>query len=139
MPDVNNIYQLLAFLIVVGFQVYTQRGVSKVAGGQSTLKDEIEATRLEMFRLANLTGAPILRTEGRIAGLTTTIEAALKVAYLQGKADGRVDATYPHARIAAAAKTLAEHAIQGQELIPPADHPAPADGAAPQPKDAPAL
>ena len=120
--SVNNIYQLLAFLIVAGLQIWTKWGVNKLAGDQAQLKAEIETSRAEMFRRAKL--------NGHGEGLMATIEAALKVAYLQGKADGaKPDTPYPQERIAAAARQLAEQAIQIKEPLPvpvPVQEPGPA-------------
>ena len=86
---VNNIYQLLALVVVAGLQAATAWGVKKLTTGQSQLKGEIEASRVEMFRLANLTDTHVIRSEGHVAGVAATLEAALKVAYLQGKVDAK--------------------------------------------------
>lgn len=114
-----EVAQLIAFLIVTGLQVYLQWGVSKLTNQQGRLSGEIEATRAEMFRLSKLSGVQVIRFEDRVTSLAATIEAALKVAYLLGKTDGsKGDVPYPYERIASAARKLAEHATQGQELTP---------------------
>lgn len=89
MPDVSNGYQLIAFLIIAGIQIYTQRSVNKLEIQQNKLGVEVETTRVEMFRL-------LKASNGHADGFVATIEAALKVAYLLGKVDGtKPDAPSP--------------------------------------------
>ena len=117
MPDVNNIYQLLALVVVAGLQALTAWGVKKLTAGQSQLKSDIEAARVEMFRMANLTDTHVIRSEGHVAGVAATLEAALKVAYLQGKVDAKGDVPFPQERITNAAKKLADVATRDPEAI----------------------
>jgi hypothetical protein len=116
--SIGNIYQLLAFLIVAGLQIWTKRGVNKLAADQAQLRVDIETARGVMFRRVKPPNGHALGSEGHVASVAATIEAALKVAYLYGKADGgKPDAAYPHERIAHAARQLAEHAILGREPV----------------------
>ena len=116
--SIGNIYQLLAFLIVAGLQIWTKRGVNKLAADQAQLRADMEATRGTMFRRAKPPNGHVVGSEGHIATLAATIEGALKLAYLYGKADGgKPDAPYPQERITHAARQLAEHAILGHELV----------------------
>lgn len=113
--SIGNVYQLVGFLSVLALQFYTKRSVSALSRGQGVLKNEIEATRAVMFRVARIPSDPDGSSEGRVAAFATTVEAALRVAYLQGKADaGGDDVMYPHERIASAARRLAEYAGGGE-------------------------
>ena len=142
MPNITNIYQLFAFLIVAGLQVYAGFFMKKMATSQSELRSQIEETRAEMFRMASLSDKHVIRSEGHVAGLAATFESALKVAYLQGKVDGgKGSVPFPFARIAKAAKILAEHATQVHpmgEYTPIADPMAHEPGGQAPPADKPA-
>lgn len=116
--SVTNIYQLLAFLIVAGLQIWTKRGVNKLASGQDKIRIDLESTRVGMFTHAKPPNGHPAGSEGHVASVAATLESVLKVTYLHGKIDGgKADAPYPQERIAHAARQLAEHAILGHELI----------------------
>jgi hypothetical protein len=126
-----NFEELIGFLVVVGLQVYTRLGLGKIEKNQQLILVKHDASRGELDRLVDhLAQSDLENTSVIHTNLADTIGAALRVSYLQGQADAGSDKEYPEARAMAAAKKLAEIAIQltrnGSKGLPPvAGGPAP--------------
>jgi hypothetical protein len=130
MENISNIYQLLAFLIVAGLQVYTRWSVAQLAKKQDKINEQHDEGRAELLRLIARTSTRILeKADVQIDEVAEEIKAALKVSYLQGQADAGKDKPWPEDRAAAAARQLAEIAVKavrngskGPPGSPPIEH-----------------
>jgi hypothetical protein len=105
MPSVSNIYELAAFLIVAGLQIYTRAGVNRVARNQELQNARHDASRAELLRMSEHMFAHAGENGGT---LIDAIKAAFRVAYYQGQADTGTDRKFPEERATEAAKTLIE-------------------------------
>jgi hypothetical protein len=105
MPSVSNVYELLAFLIVAGLQLYTRAGVNRVAKNQELQMARHDASRAELLRMSE----HMFNHAGENGGsFLDAVKAAFRVAYYQGQADVGTDRKFPEERATEAAKTIVE-------------------------------
>jgi hypothetical protein len=113
LSEITNIYQLLAFFVVAGLQIYTRWEVSRLARKQDKMNMQHDISRSEFQRLFSIALNHVAADE-RIPReeLATTIKAALKVSYHQGQADASAGRPFPEERANAAAWQLVDAVVK---------------------------
>jgi hypothetical protein len=108
-PDIKNVYELLAFLLVAGLQIYTRWSVAQLAKKQEVINAHLSANHSNLMRLVEHTaGVTANNALISINDAAAAIEGALRVAYFQGQADVGTARAYPEARAAKAVAKLLE-------------------------------
>jgi hypothetical protein len=107
LPTITNTYQMLAFLIIAGLQVYTRHAVAELAKKQDQMIAVHVATREQALAMLHeaerhiADKAPIHADE-----LVEVVKTAIKVAYLKGQVDTASGNPYPEDKATEGAKLI---------------------------------